>query len=170
MQGIFLYWSCVLVHLHLSLIKKKYLENFDFGSEDLEFCCFLLLIIPSCAQQTVRINVAAFDVHKLDSCPCLHRTNSFFVRRRVIMPALNLHRLLPLLVLLYLIFLQRQVFLPLCVDFYSFAWLYIEVFLIAMFNCTGAVYPLFRMWIHFQLFTVGIIMRTITIEFDDLKF
>ena len=63
--------------------------------------------------------------------------NSFFVRRRD-MPALNLHRLLHIIIIFDIPLTSS--FLPLCVEFFSFTWIFVKVFLIAMFNCAGEAF------------------------------
>ena len=130
-----------------------------------EFCCFLFLslLIPSlaCAWIIPSLSFAhkcfsalytLYSVHKLDFflslCVLLipGRRKQLFSdaeekKERLFMPALNLHRLpsLLLLLLLYNLFLRKtSTFPPLqfCVDFFLRLFLlYQSQFLIAMFNC-----------------------------------
>ena len=87
--------------------------------------------------------------------------NSFFVRRRD-MPALNLHRLLHIIIIFDI---------PLTS---SFTPLVCWIFPLSLESSSKSFslpcsivqekkhfYPLFQMWIQFQLFTEGIIMRVI---------
>ena len=149
--------------------ENKYLEKFDFGSKKIS----QILLFPASFNSFVRIT----NILRTKCCCFMTCTNltlvPVFTGRTAFSSDAESCQLWTCIAFLH--YYYYYIWYSFNVKFSSpcvliFSWLFVKAFLIAMFKLCKSSLPLVsKTWIQFQLFTEGIIMKIITIVFNNLK-